>query len=120
MTEAFTLIELPDAGAPGKWSKKYENRLDSARIEAARYERITKGLQDAESHALRNRYTLDIYEQTGRLLNYPVRLLMALENYDKANGEDERAASLRQIKRCVLILRRCVRGLNPYIRKPAS
>ena len=59
VTEAFTLIELPDAGAPGKWSKKYENRLDSARIEAARYERITKGLQDAESHALRNRYTLD-------------------------------------------------------------
>lgn len=85
-----------------------------------RYERITKGLQDAESHALRNRYTLDIYEQTGRLLNYPVRLLMALENYDKANGEDERAASLRQIKRCVLILRRCVRSLNLYIRKPAS
>ena len=36
---------------------------------------------------------------TGRLLNYPVRLLMALENYDKANGEDERAASLRQIKK---------------------
>ncbi len=34
------------------------------------------------------------YEQTGRLLNYPVRLLMALEkNYDKANGEDERGKS---------------------------
>ena len=41
VTEAFTLIELPDAGAPGKWSSKYENRLDSARIGAARYERIT-------------------------------------------------------------------------------
>ena len=112
VTEAFTLIELPDAGAPGKWSKKYENRLDSARIEAARYERITKGLQDAESHALRNRYTLDIYEQTGRLLNYPVRLFMALENYDKANGEDERAASLRQIKKVCSYFKEMRAGLE--------
>ena len=57
-----------------------ENRLDSARIEAARYERITKGLQDAESHALRNRYTLIFMRQTGRLLNYPGTVIDGLGN----------------------------------------
>ena len=76
------------------------------------YERITKGLQDAESHALRNRYTLGIYQQTGRLLNYPVRLLIGLENYDQANGEDERAASLKQIKKVCSYFKEMRAGLE--------
>lgn len=98
VTEAFTLIELPDAGMPGEWSRKYKDRLNSAHREAARYRRISEGLQSAASHALRNRYTLDVYKQTAQLLNYPVRLLMALEDYDKASGKEERATSLEQLK----------------------
>lgn len=99
VTDSFTLIELPDADAPGAWSRKYEHRLDSAHIEVARYKKICDGLQNAESHAIRNRYTLNIYEQTGRLLNYPVQLLIALENYDKAKGKEERTECLRQIEK---------------------
>lgn len=99
VTDSFTLIELPDADAPGTWSLKYENRLDSAHIESARYKNICDGLKNAESYAIRNRYTLNIYKQTGRLLNYPVQLLIALENYDKAKGNEERKESLRQIEK---------------------
>lgn len=99
VTNTFELIEVPDVNKPGEWSRKYKNRLDSARIEAARYQKITEGLKIAQSHAIRNRYTLDIYEETGYLLNYPVQLLLSLEMYDKAQNETERIEAVDKVQK---------------------
>ena len=97
VSEAFRLLDLPDSEKPGEWKRKYQGRLDTVRIESARYEKICKGLKVAEQAALRNRYTLDIYKQTNELFHYPVKLLEVLEVYDSTKSDEERLQALVRI-----------------------
>lgn len=94
---AFTLMDLPDKTTPGAWSQKYKEKIDQAGKEALRYEKISEGIHTARQQALRNRYTLQVYEQTNQLQNYPTRLLLALHAYDTATSEASRQAALNQV-----------------------
>lgn len=96
-TTDFTLIALPDKDAPGEWSRTYQQKIIRAEKEKKRYEQICKGIEEAKQHALRNRYTLEIYEQTNHLFNFPTRLLLALHDYDTAVHESDRKTALQQI-----------------------
>lgn len=96
-TTNFTLMDLPDKANPGAWSEKYKEKIDQAGKEALRYEKIDEGIRTARQQALRNRYTLQVYEQTNQLQNYPTRLLLALHAYDTATGEASRKAALDQV-----------------------
>ena len=96
-TTAFTLMELPDKAKPGAWSESYKDKIAQARIEAGRYEKITERIKAAKAEALRNRYTLQVYEQTNNLQNYPVRLILALNAYDTAKDEAARKIALSEI-----------------------
>lgn len=95
---AFTLIGLPDKEHPGVWSETYKEKIDRAKEEAKRYQTIREGVSAAERNALRNRYTLKVYEQTNNLQNYPVRLILALNEYDTAKDEAGRKAALVKIR----------------------
>lgn len=97
-TSSFTLIGLPDKKHPGVWSKTYKEKVDRAREEAKRYEMIHEGVCAAEKNALRNRYTLKVYEQTNNLQNYPVRLILALDEYDTAKDEAARKTAQDKIR----------------------
>ena len=96
-TTAFTLMELPDKTKPGAWSELYKDKIAQAKIEAGRYEKIVQGIRTAEAEALRNRYTLQVYEQTNNLQNYPVRLILALNAYDTAKDDAAREAALEKV-----------------------
>lgn len=97
-TTHFKLIELPDKTHPGQWTQKYQKRIEQAEKEQLRFEQIRRELTEARQEALRNRYTLDIYEQNNHLQNYPVRLLLALRDLDKAAGEENRLKALDQLE----------------------
>lgn len=101
VSDTFQLLDLPDADKPGEWTTKYQARLDTVRMESARNEKIRKGLNVAKKEALRNRYTLDIYEQTNHLFHFPVKLLGALAVYDSAKNGGERQQALMKIKEIV-------------------
>lgn len=96
-TTDFTLMELPDKANPGAWSETYKEKITKAREEAKRYELIASGVRVAEQNALRNRYTLEVYEQTNHLQNYPVRLILALHAYDTAKDAAARKAALDNV-----------------------
>lgn len=98
-TTSFTLMALPDKNAPGKWSNTYKSKIEQAKAEEKRYEKICQGIEEAKKHALRNRYTLEIYEQTNHLFNFPARLILALHGYDTATNETDRQAALQQINK---------------------
>lgn len=93
----FTLIDLPDKSNPGVWSETYKEKIEKAQEEAKRYELIAEGVRNAEQHALRNRYTLEIYEQTNHLQNYPVRLILVLHAYDMASDDAQRKVALQKV-----------------------
>ncbi|WP_289007363.1 glycoside hydrolase family 20 zincin-like fold domain-containing protein [uncultured Parabacteroides sp.] len=96
-TTAFTLMELPDKANPGTWSETYKEKITKAKEEAKRYELIADGVRTAEKNALRNRYTLEVYEQTNNLQNYPTRLILALNEYDTAKDAAARKAALDKV-----------------------
>lgn len=96
-TSSFVLIGLPDKTNPGAWSELYKDKIAQAKIEADRYRKIADGIRTAEAEALRNRYTLRVYEQTNNLQNYPVRLILALNTYDTAKDETAREAALAEV-----------------------
>lgn len=92
-TGAFTLIELPDPARPGAWTEKYAGKITAARLALQRYEAVCAGIDKAKRNALRNRYTLRVYEQTARLFIYPARLIDAFNRYDTAEPDARQAAS---------------------------
>lgn len=98
-TTDFTLIPLPDTKTPGEWSRTYQDKIAQAKIEDKRNETIGKGIEAAQQHALRNRYTLEVYEQTNHLLHYPVRLILALHTFDTAKNETDKQIALQQINK---------------------
>ena len=97
-TRDFKLISLPNNNTPGAWSDTYKEKITQAKVEADRYKTICQGLKTAQQTALRNRYTLHVYEQTTALLNYPVRLILSLHAYDMAATEAERSATKKEIQ----------------------
>lgn len=96
-TTSFTLMELPDKAKPGVWSEKYKDKITKAREEAKRYEFIAEGIRMAKQNALRNRYTLEVYEQTNNLQNYPTRLILALHAFDITQDDVSRQQSKEKI-----------------------
>ncbi len=88
---------MTDTANPGAWSELYEDKIARAKIEADRYEKIAEGIRKAKAEALRNRYTLQVYEQTNNLQNYPVRLILALNDYDTAKDETARRDALETV-----------------------
>lgn len=93
----FKLIGLPDENSPGQWSVTHKEKIDKAKSENERYEKIQARIQKAKNNALRNRYTLEVYEQTNHLLNYPTRLILALYDYDNAKEESTRGEAREKI-----------------------
>ncbi|MDE7134513.1 MAG: glycoside hydrolase, partial [Rikenellaceae bacterium] len=98
-TTSFTLIGLPDPTAPGAWSRTYQSKIEQAKTEAKRHAKICQGIKEAKQHALRNRYTLEIYEQNNHLFNFPPRLILALHYYDTAANDTDRQTALQQINK---------------------
>lgn len=94
---SFTLIDLPDKSMPGKWSETYAEKIKEAKREEIRYDKIKKGLEVAKQEALRNRYTLDIYEQINNMQYYPTRLIIALNAYDVVENENDRKSAIEKI-----------------------
>lgn len=92
------LIDLPLKHQPRKWVEKYHDKVAQAEKEALRFEKIQAGIQKARTHALRNRYTLDIYAELNALQHFPVRLLLALRDYDLEEAPSAKAAAMEKIK----------------------
>lgn len=92
------LISLPDSKQPGKWSEEHADRLAKAAEEAERYSRICAAIAKAKKQAKRGRNILDVYEQTNHLQNFPVRLLLALQQFDMARDDTSRRNALLRIK----------------------
>lgn len=101
-TGNFTLLDLPDKDKPGEWNVKYKDKIAKSKEAIVRYEKIRRGIEEAKARALRNRYTLEVYEQTNRLLGYPSHLIEALSVYDRATDAKEKQVALEGVYKVCL------------------
>ena len=101
-TGNFTLLELPRKDKPGEWNMKYKDKVEKSRQALQRYEKIREGIGKAKGEALRNRYTLEIYEQTNHLLVFPAQLITALSAYDQESVPAKKEEALKEVYRVCL------------------
>lgn len=98
-TGNFTLLDLPKKDKPGEWNTKYKGKVEKARQALVSYEKIGKAIERAKGEALRNRYTLEVYEQTNHLLAFPAQLIVALSAYDQETIPHRKEDALKEVYR---------------------
>ncbi len=93
-----SVIDLPDDNNKGKWTEKYSYRLE----EAANYyelgDSIAAKIATMKSQANRNVYTLEVYEQVNKLVQFTNKALLLLKVYDLAEKKEQEIEALLKIK----------------------
>ena len=97
--DSIPLIDLPKSSEPGKWSARYKERLEQARLELNRSKLIRDRIEKTAAVAQRHFYNLEVMAQINKIQSYSCQLLLALEVFDNAPF-----ASTGEAKRMVLDL----------------
>jgi hexosaminidase len=92
------IIDLPNPENPGEWSIKENERLIKAAKSLEACEDIGKTITLLKQEAIRNQYTLEVYEQVNELVKYVSKSLLSLEKYDKAIDKTESEKELRELQ----------------------
>jgi len=79
------LIDLPDHGNPGKWTKDYEERLDAAQKIIDNYTRTSETLDNLYESSKRNHYHWEIFKALNDFQVTAPKLLLALKQCDTAD-----------------------------------
>lgn len=91
----FKLVDLPDAENPGAWSKMNQERLNKAVTNIAAYNTIKNKIEKAQTVTRRNAYALEVMNQVNELQVYPAKLLLLLQQYDKATPVNKKGYAER-------------------------
>lgn len=95
---AESVIDFPDKNNKGTWSKKYAKRLEKAKNTMDISEVVSSKINDMQAKAIRNNYTLEVYEQVNKLVQFSSRALLLLSAYDMAQNETEEKAAMKKLK----------------------
>ena len=93
------VIEFPNPNDQGAWSKKYSDRLKAAEKFIHSTDSISKKIEVMQSKAVRNSYTLDVYEQVNIMAGFAPKLLLALRDYDNATTPNEKLETIKHLNR---------------------
>ena len=93
------VINLPDGNNKGNWSTQYAKRLEQAAIVLQDCDSIAAKITTMKSQAIRNTYTLEVYEQVNELVRFTSKALLALKAYDMAQNEQQETKAMERIKK---------------------
>ena len=85
-------MDLPDKENPGDWSKRHKSRLDMAKTELQRAEKVRTQLDTLQNTALRNRYHLELLSSINEFALSDMELLLALRHCDVPGAQKRRRA----------------------------
>jgi len=92
------VIDFPDKNKKGEWSTHYTKRIEQAAIILQNCDSIAAKITTMKSQAVRNIYTLEVYEQVNELARFAPKALLALKAYDTAQNEQQEIDAIKQIK----------------------
>lgn len=92
-----SVIELPDSKNPGKWSKKYADRVKIAKETVAKSDTIAAKIAQMKNLAKRNTYNLEVYEQVNKLVSFSNKAILQLNHFDLASNNIERKQALGEL-----------------------
>ncbi len=92
------IIDLPNKSKKGTWSKKYAERLEQAELMEQECIQIRSKIQTMKAKTIRNKYSLEVYEQVNEMVLFSSKMLLTLKDYDNTNNKQEEIVALKQIK----------------------
>jgi len=92
------IIDLPDRSSPGNWTTANDEILQEAEMLLKTADSVTSKINAIKDQAIRNKYTLDVYEQVNQLAKFAPSVLLALRDYDIAGNEELALAKLKDIR----------------------
>jgi hypothetical protein len=92
------IIDLPENNNQGEWSEKYGERLKQASSVSESCGDIAAQIRVLKEKAMRNTYTIEVYEQVNELTGFVANMLLTLQRYDQAH-ENQRQDLLNEIRR---------------------
>ena len=92
------IIDLPNKSKKGTWSKKYAERLEQAELMEQECIQIRSKIQTMKTKTIRNKYSLEVYEQVNEMVLFSSKMLLTLKDYDNTNNKQEETAALNRIR----------------------
>jgi len=92
------VISLPDKERKGEWSKKYDGKLNQAAAMLLICDSVAEKIKFMKKKAVRNSYTLQVYEQVNNMARFSPEALLTLKKYDEAKNAEQEAKALKEIK----------------------
>ena len=92
------IIDLPDPEHPGQWTEKYLSRVERAKKMLKICDTISVTIDEVKEKALRNIYTLEVYEQVNDLVEFTYGAVVTLANYDDPLEGMTREEALEELK----------------------
>jgi len=92
------IIDFPIGSEKGEWSKRNFQRLKQASIVLDLCDSISIKIASMKSIAVRNNYTLEVYEQVNNMARFAPKAMLALQAYDKAPNEEQELEALKRIR----------------------
>lgn len=93
------VIDMPSLKNKGEWSKKYASRIAQAKVTMQKCDTIASKIEYMQTTAIRNNYTLEVYNQVNNLVAYSSSVLTALNNFDTSKNKDDEVTALTEIKK---------------------
>ena len=92
------VINFPDRNKKGEWGLQYAERLEQAAEILQSCKIIAAKIDTMKSKAVKNLYTLEVYEQVNQMAQFPPRALLALNAFDVAQNEQQELDALRNLE----------------------
>ncbi|WP_111672491.1 family 20 glycosylhydrolase [Algoriphagus litoralis] len=89
------LISFPDPDSAGAWTKKYQEKIEKAEANLARVDSVLLQIEKSKKRAVRNSYTLEVYEQVAQAVQFSNRAILTLAELDEPSGEKRSQAQAK-------------------------
>lgn len=84
------VLTLPEANAPGEWTERNNSKLAKAKESQLTVDSVLYKISESKKSALRNTYTLEVYEQVAKVTQFTNKSLLLLADWDLAKTAAER------------------------------
>lgn len=91
------VIDLPNPNKRGVWAEKYKERLVEAAKLIKSTDSIAQKIKSIKTKAIRNSYSIEVYEQVNLMAGFAPKTLLALKEYDNSDNPTEKIEALKRL-----------------------
>lgn len=91
------VLTLPEANTPGEWTERNKEKLAKAKENQVMVDSVLYKIAASKKAALRNNYTLEVYEQVAKVTQFSNKSLLLLAEWDLAKTAEERETAKEKL-----------------------